>query len=56
MKRETSISFITRAMLTLLAMMLTATAWSTQYIKDLMLIGGSESEVNSLKTTYQNQG
>lgn len=50
-------TFLLRAaFLLLLAVTTTLTAGATQYIKDLMLIGGSESEVNSLKTTYQNQG
>ena len=33
-----------------------ATVANKQYIKDVMLIGGDQSTVNSLKTTYQNQG
>lgn len=39
-------------------MMLTAatSAWATNYVKDVMLIGGSKSEVNSLKETYTGQG
>ena len=41
-----------------LVMMLTAatSAWATNYVKDVMLIGGSKSEVNSLKETYTGQG
>ena len=31
-------------------------AWAMEFITDLMLIGGTKSEVNSLKTTYQNEG
>ena len=31
-------------------------AWAMEFITDVMLIGGSKSEVNSLKTTYQNEG
>ena len=31
-------------------------AWATEFITDVMLIGGTKSEVDTLKTTYQNDG
>ena len=51
-------TFLARAaMLLLLAVFTTTPAQAADYIKDLMLIGApSESEINTLKTTYQNQG
>ena len=46
-----------RAAMTLLLALFTATgAWATNFITDVMLIGGSKSEVNNLKTTYAKQG
>lgn len=58
MKSETkNKNIFARMAVMLIALMLTsATVQATTYIKDVMLIGGSESEVNSLKTTYQDQG
>ena len=32
------------------------TLWAENFITDVMVIGGSKSDVNSLKTTYMNQG
>ena len=31
-------------------------AWATEFITDVMLIGGTKSEVDTLKTTYQKDG
>ena len=46
-----------KRLLTLLVALLGLTsAWATNYVKDVMLIGGSKSEVNSLKETYTGQG
>ena len=50
-------TFLLRAaFLLLLAVTTTLTAEAGQYVKDVMLIGGSSSEVSTLKTTYENQG
>lgn len=50
-------TFLLRAaFLLLLAVTTTLTAGATQYIKDLMLIGGSESQVNSMKAQCQISG
>lgn len=43
-------------MLTIVALMAGQSAGAATYIKDVMLIGGSSNEVNSLSATYQNQG
>ena len=40
----------------LLALLPTVTAWADEGIKDVMVIGGSESKVNSLKTSLTGQG
>ena len=46
-----------KRLLTLLVALLGLTsAWATDYVKDVMLIGGSKSEVNNLKETYTGQG
>ena len=45
-----------KILLLLVAMLATTTVWATDFITDVMVIGGSKSEVNSLKTTYTNQG
>jgi hypothetical protein len=48
---------LTRAAMTLLLALLTATsAWAMDYISDVMVIGGSSSETNNLKTTLTEQG
>ena len=43
-------------LLILVALIATTTVWATDFITDVMVIGGSKSEVNSLKTTYTSQG
>lgn len=40
----------------LLALLPTVTAWADEGIKDVMVIGGSEDEVNSLKASLTSQG
>ncbi len=45
-----------KILLLLVAMLATTTVWAADFITDVMVIGGSKSEVNSLKTTYTNQG
>jgi uncharacterized repeat protein (TIGR02543 family) len=45
-----------KILLLLVALLATTTVWAEDYITDVMVIGGSKSEVNSLKTTYTNQG
>lgn len=40
----------------LLALLPTVTAWADEGIKDVMVIGGSEDEVNSLKASLRSQG
>ena len=40
----------------LLALLPTVTAWADEGIKDVMVIGGSENEVNSLKASLTSQG
>ena len=50
------------AMLLMLALMTSASSWAqivgvqTDFITDVILIGGSESEVNTMKTNYQSKG
>ena len=45
-----------KILLLLVAMLATVNGWAVNYITDVMVIGGSKSEVNSLKTTYTGQG
>ncbi len=45
-----------KILLLFVALLATTTVWAANYITDVMVIGGSKSEVNSLKTTYTNQG
>ena len=45
-----------KILLLLVALFATSTVWAADFITDVMVIGGSKSEVNSLKTTYTNQG
>ena len=45
-----------KTLLLLVVLLAGATAWAENYISDVMVIGGSKSEVNNLKTTYVNQG
>lgn len=40
----------------LLALLPTVTAWADEGIKDVMVIGGSEDEVNNLKASLRSQG
>ena len=42
--------------LLLMALIAATTVWAEDYITDVMVIGGSKSETNTLKTTYTNQG
>lgn len=58
MKTRTNITnYLARVAMTLLLATITFTgAWARQFITNVMLIGGTKSEVNSLKTTYQNEG
>ena len=39
-----------------MALLATTTMWAEGYITDVMVIGGTKTEVNNLKTTYTNQG
>ena len=45
-----------KILLLLVALLATSTVWAADFITDVMVIGGSKSEVNSLKTTYTSQG
>ena len=45
-----------KILLLLLAVVASANVWAADFITDVIVIGGSKSEVNSLKTTYTNQG
>ena len=45
-----------KILLLLVAVLSTTTIWAEDYITDVMVIGGSKSETNTLKTTYANQG
>ena len=47
---------IIRVALMLLAMLPTVTAWADEGIKEVMLIGGSSSEMNSLKNSLTSEG
>ena len=44
------------AMTLLLAITTFTGAWASQFITDVVLIGGSKSEVNNLKAAYQSKG
>ncbi|MBO7139521.1 MAG: dockerin type I repeat-containing protein [Prevotella sp.] len=44
------------AMTLFLAMIAAASAWATDFIKDVMVIGGSKDETNNLKSTLMEQG
>lgn len=44
------------AMTLLLATITFTSAWATEFITDVMLIGGTKSEVNNLKAAYQSKG
>ena len=50
------LSFLARAAMTLLlAVLTTATAWADtwpEYITDVILVGGTESEVNAAKSAH----
>ena len=57
MKAISITTYLARAAMTLLMMLaLTHGAWATDFIIDVMLIGGSKSEVNNLKTSYEKKG
>ena len=45
-----------KILLILVALLATSSVWAEDYITDVMVIGGSKSETNALKTTYTNQG
>ena len=45
-----------KILLLLVALLATTTVWAADFITDVMVIGGSKSEVNSLKNTYTSQG
>ena len=45
-----------KSLLLLMALIAGATVWAENYITDVMVIGGTQTEVNNLKTTYTNQG
>ena len=45
-----------KILLILVALLATTTVWAEDYITDVMVIGGSKSEVNMLKSTYSNLG
>ena len=49
-------SFAKRAMMVLAVLFTTLTASATEFITDVMVIGGSKNEVEELKTTYKAQG
>ena len=45
-----------KTILLLVAALATTTMWAEGYITDVMVIGGTQTEVNDLKATYANQG
>ena len=45
-----------KILLLLMALLATTTVWAENYITDVMVIGGSKSEVNSLKDSYTDAG
>ena len=45
-----------RAAMTLFLLVSFAPSWASTFVKDVMLIGGTQAETNALKTTYANQG
>ena len=56
--KATSITttYLARAAITLLLLItMTQGAWGTDFITDVMLIGGTKTEVNTLKNTYQDK-
>lgn len=57
MEQRRFIRLLLRVVLTLMLTLLPAAAsWADEYIKDVMLIGGSQNKVNNLKTTLTGQG
>ena len=44
------------AMILLMAILTTASAWATDFVKDVMVIGGSKDETDNLKATLRAQG
>ena len=52
------ITILSRVAMVLLLALLTSVqgAWAKSYISEVMLIGGTKSEVNNLKTYYRNRG
>ena len=45
-----------RTALLLIAVMTTSTVWATDFITDIMLVGGSDSKTKELISSYQSQG
>ena len=45
-----------KTILLLVAALATTTVWAEGYITDVMVIGGTQTEVNNLKNTYTSQG
>lgn len=45
-----------KILLLLVALFATSTVWAADFITDVMVIGGSKSEVNNLKDSYTGQG
>lgn len=55
--KPTFTTIMARAAMTLfLSLLTTATTWATDFITDVMVIGGSKSEVDTLKSTYSKKG
>lgn len=55
--KPTFTTIMARAAMTLfLSLLTTATTWATDFITDVMVIGGTKSETNTLKDQYQSQG
>ena len=45
-----------KILLLFVTLLATTSVWARDLITDVMLIGGTQSETNALKTTYTNQG
>ena len=58
MKTKTNITnYLTRVAMLLMLLFTAVTAWAeTTYISEVMLIGGTQDEVNTLKDTYTDKG
>ncbi len=55
-RQHTMFHFLWSAIAMIMLLLSNLPAWSVQYIKDVLLIGGSQSLTNSLKQNYQEQG